>query len=309
MAVAVRLDPATRSGAFRRVGEQFGIDPETLRTWVRQAEIDEGHRSGTTTSDAQRLAELEKEVRELRREGGMVARCTGQRLMRAEALRGITREKGPRITLAGDGPDTSLDLVERDFTASAPNQLWVADITCWRTFAGWVYAVFVIDVFSRRVLGWQLSTSLPGRPRPGRASASSRRTPITTRPCRRPPTRHLRASHKPGAIHTASLETIEHRITAHHGNYAAARENFDDSLKLLSNAADIYERADDANRRLINQVLFKALYIHEDNDVRVGCRNPYDGLSWTAEAKKMGQVRTSTKGGPLVESSHLTRLG
>ena len=49
------------------MGEQFGIDPETLRTWVRQAEIDEGHRSGTTTRDAQRLAELEKEVRELRR--------------------------------------------------------------------------------------------------------------------------------------------------------------------------------------------------------------------------------------------------
>ena len=66
------------------------------------------------------------------------------------------------------------------------------------------------------------------------------------------------------------METIEHRITAHHGNYAAARENFDDSLKLLSNAADIYEYADDANRRLINQVLFKALYIDEDNDVRVG---------------------------------------
>lgn len=118
---------------------------------------------------------------------------------------------------------------------------------------------------------------------------------------------------------TASLETIEHRITAHHGNYAAARENFDDSLKLLSNAADIYEHADDANRRLINQVLFKALYIDEDNDVRVGYRNPYDGLSipglhadalsWTAEAKKMGQVGTATKGGPLVESSHLTRLG
>ena len=73
------------------------------------------------------------------------------------------------------------------------------------------------------------------------------------------------------------METIEHRITAHHGNYAAARENLDDSLKLLSNAADIYEHADD--------------------------------LSWTAEAKKMGQVGTATKGGPLVESSHLTRLG
>ncbi|OKL54482.1 recombinase family protein [Bowdeniella nasicola] len=118
---------------------------------------------------------------------------------------------------------------------------------------------------------------------------------------------------------TASLETIEHRISAHHGHYAAARENLDDSLKLLSNAADIYEHADDANRRLINQALFKAIYIDEDNDVRVGYRNPYDGLSlsglhadalsWAAEAKKMGQARTATKGGPLVASSHLTRLG
>ena len=65
---------------------------------------------------------------------------------------------------------------------------------------------------------------------------------------------------------TASLETIEHRITAHHGHYAAARENLDDSLKLLSNAADIYEHADDANRRLINQALFKTIYIDEDSD-------------------------------------------
>ncbi|WP_248194921.1 hypothetical protein [Micrococcus endophyticus] len=78
---------------------------------------------------------------------------------------------------------------------------------------------------------------------------------------------------------TASLETIEHRITAHHGHYAAARENLDDSLKLLSNAADIYEHTDDANRRLLKQALFKAIYIDEDNDVRVGYRNPYDGLS------------------------------
>jgi len=67
MAMEARLEPATRAGAFRRVGEQLGIHPETLRTWVRQAEIDEGDRPGTTTSDAERLAELEKEVRELRR--------------------------------------------------------------------------------------------------------------------------------------------------------------------------------------------------------------------------------------------------
>ncbi len=62
-----RRDPATRSGALKRIGEQLGINPETLRNWVIQAEIDEGHRPGTTTDDATRLAELEREVRELRR--------------------------------------------------------------------------------------------------------------------------------------------------------------------------------------------------------------------------------------------------
>jgi transposase len=67
MAVDLRRDPATRTGALRRVGEQLGINPETLRNWFSQAEIDGGVRPGTTTSDAQRLAELEREVRELRR--------------------------------------------------------------------------------------------------------------------------------------------------------------------------------------------------------------------------------------------------
>ena len=97
---------------------------------------------------------------QLRREGLQVARCTVERLMRAAGLRGISRAKGPKTTVPGRGPDPRPDLVQRDFTAAAPNQLWVADITYCRTFAGWVYAAFIIDVFSRRVLGWQLSKSL-----------------------------------------------------------------------------------------------------------------------------------------------------
>ena len=97
---------------------------------------------------------------ELRRQGHPVARCTVQRLMRTAGLRGISRAKGPRTTVPGAGPDARPDLVDRAFTATAPNQLWVADITYCRTFAGWVYAAFVIDVHSRRVVGWQLSKSL-----------------------------------------------------------------------------------------------------------------------------------------------------
>jgi len=65
MAVDLR-NPATKTGAPRR-GESLGINPETLRSWVGQAEIDEGHRAGVTTAEAQRITELEHEVRELRR--------------------------------------------------------------------------------------------------------------------------------------------------------------------------------------------------------------------------------------------------
>ena len=67
MAVELRQDPATRSGAITRVAGQLGMHPETLRNWVRQAEIDGGVRPGTTSSDAERLAQLERENRELRR--------------------------------------------------------------------------------------------------------------------------------------------------------------------------------------------------------------------------------------------------
>ena len=97
---------------------------------------------------------------QLHRQGRAVARCTVERLMRAAGLRGITRSKDPRTTVPGTGPDTRPDLVERAFTATGPDQLWVADITYCRTFTGWVYAAFVIDVYSRRVVGWQLSRSL-----------------------------------------------------------------------------------------------------------------------------------------------------
>ncbi|MCZ2811986.1 transposase [Modestobacter sp. VKM Ac-2979] len=65
LAVDARRDPATRSGALKRIGDQLGTNPETLRNWVTQAEIDEGHRPGTTTDDATRLAERENQ--ELRR--------------------------------------------------------------------------------------------------------------------------------------------------------------------------------------------------------------------------------------------------
>jgi len=90
-----------------------------------------------------------------------VARCTVERLMRAQGLRGIPREKTRRTTF-GAGAETPqpADHVKRNFTADAPSRLWVADLTYVRTHCGWVYVAFVLDVFSRRVVGWQTSTSL-----------------------------------------------------------------------------------------------------------------------------------------------------
>ena len=67
MAVEARRDPETRPGALARVGKQLGINPETLRNWVNQAEIDGGRRPGTTSDEAARIAALERENRELRR--------------------------------------------------------------------------------------------------------------------------------------------------------------------------------------------------------------------------------------------------
>lgn len=67
LVLEARKDPASRPSACRRISEQLGINTETLRGWVTQAEVDTGARAGTTTTDAARLAELERENRELRR--------------------------------------------------------------------------------------------------------------------------------------------------------------------------------------------------------------------------------------------------
>ena len=91
MAVELRRDPATKPGAIARVAGQLGMHPETLRNWVRQAEIDGGTRPGTTTSDAERLAQLERENRELRRANEMPVDSADP-----EDVRGFFRGRGAR---------------------------------------------------------------------------------------------------------------------------------------------------------------------------------------------------------------------
>ena len=98
--------------------------------------------------------------RQLHREGTIVARCTVERLMGDLGLEGRRRGKKHRTTTPAEVETRPADLVDRQFTASAPNLLWVADITYVATWSGFAYTSFIFDVFSRRILGWRVSKSL-----------------------------------------------------------------------------------------------------------------------------------------------------
>jgi putative transposase len=98
---------------------------------------------------------------QLNREGNRVARCTVERLMRELGLSGARRGRAYKVTTRHDDRQHRPgDLVGRNFKAPAPNRLWVADLTYVKTHGGWVYAAFIIDVYSRMVVGWQISNSL-----------------------------------------------------------------------------------------------------------------------------------------------------
>lgn len=99
--------------------------------------------------------------KELRRKGVSVARCTVARVMRAMGLRGTSRGRAWVVTTRAEAAaDRPADLVDRQFVATRPNQLWVADFTYVATWHGFVYVAFVIDVFARRIVGWRVSASL-----------------------------------------------------------------------------------------------------------------------------------------------------
>ncbi len=102
---------------------------------------------------------VRKVWRQLKREGEDVARCTVARLMKKLGLQGIIRGKPHRTTFSDKEAPCPLDRVNRDFTAPAPNRLWVADFTYVATWAGFVYVAFVIDVYARRIVGWRVSRS------------------------------------------------------------------------------------------------------------------------------------------------------
>jgi putative transposase len=139
---AQQADPTRRSARAQRDDE---VRAAIQRVW----------------DDHQQVYGVRKVWRQLRREDEDVARCTIERLMRAMGLRGAVRGRAWVVTTRADAAVARpADLVERQFTATRPNQLWVADFTYVATWRGFVYVAFVIDVFARRIVGWRVSSSL-----------------------------------------------------------------------------------------------------------------------------------------------------
>ena len=139
---AQQLDPTCRSTRARR---DDALRVEIRRVWDANLQV-YGPR---------------KVWQQLKREAIPAAHCTVRRLMRAMGLAGAVRGRA-WVTTTQSQPalDRPADLVERNFTATRPNQLWVSDFTYVATWASFVYVAFVIDVFARRIVGWRVSSSL-----------------------------------------------------------------------------------------------------------------------------------------------------
>ncbi|WP_235201571.1 IS3 family transposase [Microbacterium sp. CH12i] len=260
MVRTLRAELGADHGTVQRVASQLGYGIESVRAWVRQADIDDGHVAGVSTDDARRLRELEQENRELRRANEILKRAafflrggarpptsevvrfidenkndvvegrplgvepickllqvapstyyaakdrapsaravsdaaltpelvtlwqdnysvygvrklwkaagraginigrdqTG-RLMRAAGIEGATRTKRVKTTRPDPTSARHPDLVNREFTATAPNRLWVTDLTFVPTWAGVAYVCFIIDVFSRMIVGWRCASHM-----------------------------------------------------------------------------------------------------------------------------------------------------
>ena len=139
----------------------------------RHQRTNPAHRSARAQRDDQLRVEIQrvydehqqvygprKVWKQLRREGFCVARCTVGRLMRAMGLEGAVRGRAWITTTHAGNGSRPADLVDRQFVATRPNQLWVSDFTYVATGGGFTYVAFVIDVFARRIVGWRVSASM-----------------------------------------------------------------------------------------------------------------------------------------------------
>lgn len=145
----LNLCPGTYYGRNRR-----SPSVRDQRDAVRLQQIIDVHQANYGVYGARRVH------KQLQRQGVQVARCTVERLMRRHGLEGVRRGGKKRTTTVEVSAPRPPDLVKRRFVADRPDQLWLADITYVRTREGWVYVAFVLDAFSRRVVGWQVADHL-----------------------------------------------------------------------------------------------------------------------------------------------------
>ncbi len=160
---------------------EYGVEPICAELPIapsvyyehKRREVEPGRVPARTRRDAELLAEIRRVYEanfhvygarkvwlQLNREQVAVARCTVERLMRSLGLQGVRRGRRCRTTIADKAAERPLDLVQRQFTAARPNQLWVADFTYVATWSGFVYVAFVIDVYARCIVGWRVARSM-----------------------------------------------------------------------------------------------------------------------------------------------------
>lgn len=151
----------------RSMSRVLEVSPSGFYAWLKRPPSKREQEDEMLTQEIKKIHKRSKGTygaprihAELAEKGLHVGRKRVARLMRAANVRGVSRRKAPRTTQRRPGARPAPDLVKRNFTASRPNELWVADITYIRTWAGFLYLAVVVDVWSRRVVGWAMATHL-----------------------------------------------------------------------------------------------------------------------------------------------------
>ena len=149
------IAPSTYYEQKARQADSSRLPPRLVRDTRLREEIERVWKENRSVYGARKV------WLQLKREDFVVARCTVERLMRQMGLQGVVRGREYKpTTIVDEAAQRPADLVQRNFTADRPNQLWVADLTYVATWAGFIYLAFVTDVFSRKIVGWRVSSSL-----------------------------------------------------------------------------------------------------------------------------------------------------
>src|SRR5665647_1480818 len=189
---------ASLTAASAAVAKRLGVGGESVRRWVLQAQIDSGQREGPSSAELAEIKALKATVRRLEQDNAILKAATVffagvdgrrtltpeglygrrkmtaylrrsampeasagsvDRAMRTLGLVGVRRDKTTRTTIPAKDGIRAGDLLNRQFTAPAPNRVWVTDFTYVRTWAGFCYVAFIVDIFAQKIVAWHAATS------------------------------------------------------------------------------------------------------------------------------------------------------